>query len=143
MRMDVHAAGHTQGTDEPRWQFGGTATDVVEVVLGEGVARITGSVIDARGEPAPGAQIVLVPQERWRTDLVDRSPAIADQYGRFALENIPPGNYTLFAWAATEEIEPLNPEYIRQFEEAGLVMKLAASSEIHVDISVIPGRTVP
>ena len=49
-------------------------------------------------KPFPGASVVLVPEGK-RSALPNYyRQAVTDQLGRFALRNIVPGDYTLFAW---------------------------------------------
>jgi hypothetical protein len=122
------------------WRFSGTpaAADGIEIVLGKGVTQVSGTVTDSLLQPVGGAQVVLVPESRWRTGLLSR--ANTDQYGRFTLANIPPGLYKLFAWAADEEVEPTNPEYMQPFEPFGSSVRISDSAAIHLDIRLIPNR---
>jgi hypothetical protein len=39
-------------------------TDMLEIVLAAGVAQLDGSVSDLKGQLSPGAQVVLIPDNR-------------------------------------------------------------------------------
>jgi hypothetical protein len=41
--------------------------------------------------------------------------ALADQQRHFSLQNLPPGDYRLYAWDDLEDVEYRNPQYLKTF----------------------------
>jgi hypothetical protein len=63
------------------------------------LAVITGKVVDAEGDPVPGAQVGAV-HAIWllgKRNYQDAGSAEADERGEFRLEDLDPGGYKLFA----------------------------------------------
>jgi hypothetical protein len=65
------------------------------------VARLSGTVRAADGSPAPGATVELATRERKVSLEGSGWRATADREGRFAIANVPPGDYRLSARAAS------------------------------------------
>jgi hypothetical protein len=65
---------------------------------------------DAKQQPAPGATVLLVPAYKDVT---------TDQYGRFVLKSIEPGDYKLFAWEQEPE-DYMDPEVLKPAEDRAL-----------------------
>jgi hypothetical protein len=121
----------------------GHSPPAVELVLSSGAGRIDGTV--ARDEQSsPGASVVLVPDGKQRAQPNYYRLAVADQLGRFAMRNVTPGDYTLFAW---EQIEPgayFDPEFLGQYEDRGKAVHVEEGGHLSVQLDVIPAAdTVP
>ncbi|HEV2707542.1 MAG TPA: carboxypeptidase-like regulatory domain-containing protein [Pyrinomonadaceae bacterium] len=83
---------------------------------------IEGRVIDDQGQPIPNAGVRLAVRGG---AMFQGAPATAtDEDGRFRLDNLDPGVYTLFATAPGYVLEPerLGPRYFRVGETATLTM---------------------
>ena len=94
-------------------------------------------MVDADGLPAAGVQVVLVPEEARRTIHRLYKSGTTDQYGRFDLRGIPPGDYKLFSW---EEVEPgawEDPEFLRPFEAKGETAIAKEGEQQTVNITAI------
>ena len=91
----------------------------LEVTLSSRGARIQGAVTDADNLPAAGVWVVLVPDEPRRKHFWQYKSGSTDQYGRFDLRGIAPGNYRLFSWEKIERGEWEDPDFLRPFEEKG------------------------
>jgi 5-hydroxyisourate hydrolase-like protein (transthyretin family) len=105
----------------------------LDVLISPNVGTIQGAAVDAAGQPAPGAQVVLIPaRNRERTELF--RPVTADSTGRFAIPAIAPGEYILAAWDAIEPNAFFDPGLIRQAEEQGKVVRVAESSSQTVNL---------
>jgi len=91
-------------------------TGALEVVLSSG-GQVEGVVLNAEDQPATGAAVVLVPGQRslWRLYKENTT----DQYGRFHIKGIAPGDYKLFAWDDVETGEYEDPEFLKGFESLG------------------------
>ena len=113
------------------------AAPPVSVVVAPNAGQVEGVVIDAKGQPAPGLTVALVPEarRRGREELYDN--ATTDQYGRFAVRNIEPGEYKLFVW---EEVEPgawLDPDFLRPVESEGRTVVIREGSRESVELKVL------
>jgi len=99
--------------------------------------RVSGLVTDARGLPAPGAQAVLVPDEarRGRGDLYFN--VTTSQEGQFAFNNVPPGNYKLFAWEAVPDGAYQYPDFIRRYEDRGQILTVAPNGNTQAEGKLI------
>jgi hypothetical protein len=99
----------------------------VEVRLAAGAGRIQGTVYKNKNnnEIAASATVVLVPDERRRSNSEFYRVATADPSGRFVIGGVVPGDYVLFAWQDIERGQYMDPDFIQQYEDSG--------KPIHVD----------
>jgi hypothetical protein len=117
----------------------GRESQNLEIVLSPNSATLEGIVTNSRGEPAGGAQVVVVPNRfRDRTELF--KSASADQNGRFTVSGIPPGDYKVFAWESIEPYSWFDPEILKRDEQAGKAIRFEESSRMRLDLRVIPTR---
>jgi hypothetical protein len=108
-------------------RLSGTESNTLDIVISPNAGEINGNVIDSRGQPAPGVQVVLVPDEnRYRAELF-RS-VTSDATGHFSIPAITPGNYKLAAWEVIEPYGFFDPELIKQAEQNGKPIRVAESS---------------
>src|SRR5262249_53346485 len=91
----------------------------LEVTISSRGARIQGAVADADNLPAAGVWVALVPDEARLNQFWRYKSVTTDQYGRFDLRGIGPGNYKLFSWEKVERGEWEDPEFLKPFEEKG------------------------
>jgi hypothetical protein len=110
----------------------------MEVVISRSVGQVDGVIADDRGQPVPGVQSVLVPDNRGRVDLY--KTATTDQGGRFVIRGITPGDYKLFAWEALENYGYFDPDVIRRSESFGKAVRVAESSRLSVEGKIIPAN---
>jgi Carboxypeptidase regulatory-like domain len=102
---------------------GGTITSssagsVLEIVLSGSGGSIAGTVMhDSR--PVPGALVTLVPDppNRNREDLYESKTT--DEFGRFTMLGLPPGNFKIFAWDSPMDVNPRDPEFLKEYEDKG------------------------
>ncbi|HUE23275.1 MAG TPA: carboxypeptidase regulatory-like domain-containing protein [Bryobacteraceae bacterium] len=80
------------------------------ITVSAGAGQIEGVARDAKQQPAPGATVLLVPAYKDVT---------TDQYGRFVLKSIEPGDYKLFAWEQEPE-DYMDPEVLKPAEDRAL-----------------------
>jgi hypothetical protein len=121
------------------FRFNGRDTGNLEIVLSPNVSSLDGIVTDGRASAAPEAQVVLIPKRsRHRTDLF--KTVATDQDGRFALTNLAPGEYTLYAWEAIESNRWFDPDFVSADEQYGQSIQLSESSRHSVTLRLIPAR---
>src|SRR4029078_8966620 len=91
---------------------------LLEIVIGLRPGVVNGTVSDETRRPGGDATVVLVPDNRKRTDLYFNT--VADPSGRFRIEHVPPGNYRIFAWSEFENGVWFDSELMWGFENSGI-----------------------
>jgi hypothetical protein len=115
----------------------------IEIVLSAKTAAVTGVVrLDSSGTPAPGATVVLIPQEEERREDENAYPrATADGYGKFKINNIAPGEYRAFAWENLPLCcDYIDPEFIRPQDSKAVPVTLNATSSAGLELTAIAAR---
>lgn len=121
----------------------GHSPSPVELVLSPGAGRIDGTV-QSDEQSAPGASVVLVPEGKWRAQPNYYRQTVSDLLGRFALRNIVPGDYTLFAWEQVDRGAYFDPEFLARYEDRGKAVHIDEGGHISVKLEEIPAaETAP
>ena len=108
----------------------------LDVIIGTGVSRIEGTVIDERSQPVRSVAAILVPDQlRGRPDLFRN--VTTDQSGRFRMEGIAPGDYKAFAWETLEPFSYYDPDFVRRYEQHGHPVKVSESSNQTIQVQLI------
>jgi hypothetical protein len=111
---------------------------LLEVVIGASGGRISGKLVNARGESLSNRTVVLVPDARLRhrTDLY--KSVATDTAGAFRFQGIPPGDYELFAWENVETGAWQDPNFIRPYEGRGKKVLINENADENLELTVIP-----
>jgi hypothetical protein len=121
----------------------GHSPPALELVLSPGAGRVDGSV-ESGDQSVPGALVVLVPDGKQRAQPNYYRQALSDQLGRFAMRNIVPGDYMLFAWEQIDRDAYYDPEFLGQYEDRGKALHIEESGQATVKLEVIPAAdTLP
>jgi protocatechuate 3,4-dioxygenase beta subunit len=121
----------------------GHSPAAVELVLSPGAGRIDGTV-ESDEQSAPGASVVLVPDGKGRGQPNYYRQSVTDLLGRFAMRNIIPGDYTLFAWEQIDRGAYFDPEFLGRYEDRGTAVHVEEGGHLSVKLDVIPAaETVP
>jgi hypothetical protein len=131
----IHYAGMEVSDDEFNVIRGTQAT--LEVTISSRGGRVQGSVKDADGLPAAGVWVVLVPDEAHRNEFHLFKQRITDQYGRFDIRGIAPGDYKLFSW---EQVEPNaweDADFLKPFEAKGESVSLQEGDGKSIELVAI------
>jgi hypothetical protein len=110
----------------------------LEIVMAMDSAEIAGSVVDARGNPAPGAIVTIAPSEasrQGRIELFRRT--IADESGKFGFI-VSPGSYRVFAWEDIDVDAPRNLEFLRFFEAGARTVSAFESGRATIQVKMLP-----
>jgi hypothetical protein len=91
----------------------------LEITISSRGARVQGAVADVDGLPAAGVWVVLVPEAQRRSQSRLYKSQTTDQYGRFDLRGIAPGDYGLFSWEEAESGAWEDTEFLKPFEGKG------------------------
>ena len=98
-------------------------------------ARLDGAV-GVADAPFTGAQVVLIPDDPARAELY--KVASADQYGRFSMRGIAPGNYRVFAWEDAPTGAYRDPEFVRRYEDWGERIRVEHADQVQALPRLIP-----
>jgi protocatechuate 3,4-dioxygenase beta subunit len=109
----------------------------LEIILSSRGARVQGTVMDSDSLPQAGVSIVLVPDLAQRENYRKYKTESTDQYGKFDLRGIAPGDYKLFSWMEVEQGAREDPEFLRQFEEKGQRITLQEGDHSSVKVTAI------
>jgi len=131
-------------SEDMMFHFHGAAGATIEMVVSSAGGRVEGSLTDDQKQPISNTTVVLVPEgsRRSRTDLY--RVAETDQYGRFSMRGVVPGDYKLFAWS--EEMEAwswMDPGILSQYENQGKSLSVTENSRNSVELQTIPVRGLP
>ena len=113
------------------------SVQALELALSSGVARLEGTVTKEQ-QPCPGTAVVLVPNSERRSQPRYYRQTFSDRQGRFALQNIIPGDYEVFAWQDVERGRYLDPDFLGQFEDQGKAVTLKDGANLNLRLEVIP-----
>jgi hypothetical protein len=109
---------------------------VLEVIFTAATGSVEGTAFDRAGDPAANATIVLVPANaRKRISLYKTLVTGSD--GRFQFDEVPPGDYKVFAWDDVENGAWENAEFIRPFEARGQSIRVSENSKEALTLTVI------
>ena len=95
------------------------APPVLTITLSAAGGQLSGQVTAEKQAAAQGAMVVLIPSTEKRDQQQLYKMAPADQYGKFSMKAIPPGDYTLLAWDNVEPGAWQDPEFLARFETQG------------------------
>lgn len=117
--------------------------DAIELVLSPGAGRVEGSV-ESDDQSFPGASVVLLPDGKDRGQPNDYQRTVTDQLGRFAMRNVVPGDYTIFAWEQIDRGAYFDPEFLARYEDRGKAVHVEEGGQVSVKLDLIPAaETVP
>jgi len=112
-------------------------TGPFEVVVSSLGGQVEGVVLNAEQQPAAGAAVVLVPDPGRRSQSRLYKEVTTDQYGRFDIKGIAPGDYKLFAWEDVETGAYEDPDFLKTFESLGESLAIRAGSHESKELKLI------
>jgi hypothetical protein len=139
-----------------RWGPSGNETDLVDghldltagvsakallsVVVGADPGQITGAVHDADLNPVSAWLVLVSAGSGRRHAYVVTSSGL----GRFTLDNLPPGDYKLYAWRKQVDYGRIlyDPDYLRSVESEGQSVHVDPHSKQTVDTKLIDKRPI-
>jgi hypothetical protein len=128
----------SNGEVQPGQRFDSVKTQgPLVVALGADAGTIEGIVKNADGNAAKRVRVTLVPMgdHAGRVDL--SRFAFTGEDGTFRMQDVPPGEWRLYAWENVERGPPQSAEYRKPFEKHGVTVKLAPSATAKVELDVI------
>lgn len=115
----------------------GQSPGSLQVVLANDGAELSGAVEGPGGKPAKGAFVVLVPASPLRGVTCLYKSATTDSSGRYKIQGIRPGSYTLFAWDDASYQSWYDPAFLSAMEGRGVRLNLAEGQH-----EVLPLRSI-
>jgi hypothetical protein len=120
------------------YRFSGTDAGRIEIVLETNTAQLSGGVVDEKLQVVPGAYVVLLPEQRSRSELY--GSVRSDRDGRFYFTDVAPGTYKILALDVMPPLAYLDPAFIKRFEEQAKRVGVTEASNAIVDVRVTRNR---
>jgi hypothetical protein len=118
-------------------QLGGDSSSSIDVILGRNRKSLTGTVLALDSKPAPGAIVVLVPNQlQKRADRYRR--VVTDAQGRFRIAGMPPGAYTVYAFDEILSDAFYDPEFLRLYVGRGVDVTINDVTDSIANPKLIP-----
>lgn len=102
-------------------------------------ASLDGAVLDENNRPAANVTVVAVPDASHQNQLDRYQRSMTDQYGRFTLRGLSPGQYTVFAWQHVEEGAYYDPEFLKEYQPLGESIQVAEGAHQTLSLKALPG----
>lgn len=100
----------------------------IEIVLGDDGGSLEGDVVDADGQPATGGVMAL---RNERAAVV-----MAQAAGHFKLQNLAPGDYTVYAWDDPTEVAYADTDWMRRYGGPGVAATVTAGQSTQVKLTL-------
>ncbi|HXU50182.1 MAG TPA: carboxypeptidase-like regulatory domain-containing protein, partial [Candidatus Binatia bacterium] len=121
---------------------GGTGPSPLEIVYSSNTADVSGTVAASDNQPGIGALVVVIPN----ADAPDRErryrTATTDQYGRFDVKGVPPGEYTIIALQGMSDDQSfLDPDFMQQYANKAETLNLAEGDHKTLQLNLVSVNT--
>jgi hypothetical protein len=100
----------------------------IAIVLRDDGGSIEGDVTNADGQPVAGLVMLL---RNGRATVIPSG-------GHFKLQNLAPGDYTVYAWDDSSAVEYANPEWMRRFNGTSVTITAGQSSQLKLTQQTVP-----
>ena len=115
----------------------------LDILLSANAGRIDGTATNRDGEVLAGTRVVLIPDSPSRDQTRLYKTASINQYGKFTIRGITPGDYTLLAWENVDRFEYYNPDFVLRFESRGERVRVEEGILLNVNVQIIPAAETP
>lgn len=105
------------------------AAGPIEIVLADDGGSLEGDVVDSSGQPAAGGILLLKGSSRIGI-------AYADREGHFKIQNLPPGDYTAYAWDDVSRVQYAEPDWMRHYGSGGVAVSIAAAQNTQTKLTL-------
>jgi uncharacterized surface anchored protein len=127
------------GVDFTQGFVGGDLT----IVVNPNGGQIDGTVKNAKGDPAKGLTVTLIPDDAHKGLIWLYKTANTDQNGTFSIKSVRPGDYKLYAWEDIESGAYQDPDFVKPHESAGESVTVKQSSHENLQLKAIPAAKTP
>jgi hypothetical protein len=104
------------------------AAGPIEIVLSDDGGSIEGDVADAAGQPAAAGILLL-------RDTTRVANTTSQASGHFRLQNLAPGDYTVYAWDEPNEVEYANQDWMRRYGGGGVSVTVTAGQKQQIKLT--------
>ena len=113
----------------------------VTVTFADTPSELTGRVVDSAGNPGSYCTVVVFPVERrsWFFNSRRIAAVRPDLQGRYAVRNLPPGNYLIVARSDLDPLEWFDPGSLEKLGASAAALTIQNDASITYDITV-PAR---
>jgi len=112
----------------------------IQIKLSGKSPEVGGTVQNKDNKPVPGATVVLVPEEKRRTDWGAYGQSTTDQYGEYKMKNLRPGKYKAYAWEDLDGPEYMDPDFLKPLESKGVEIALKEGAKETLALTLIPAE---
>jgi hypothetical protein len=116
----------------------GAGPQRIDIVVSSETGSLTGTVTNKDDLPAAGATVVLVPSSQIRIQRHEYKTAPTDQYGRFEVKGLPPGEYTAYAFEKADYDVFTDAEPMHAYTGKGESVSVSANGRQSVELKMIP-----
>jgi len=102
----------------------------LDIILSRNAASLSGTVASTGQTPLPGALLVLVPQD----DPARAIARAAQDQGRFAFSNLPPGKYQILVWDQPDNDFWRDPDLRSRHQKQATTVELAPGASLTVNL---------
>ena len=116
----------------------GAGTGEVQILIRTDGQSVGGTVRSADGIPREATTVVLVPPQERRKNPARYRTANTDSNGVFRMTDVPPGDYTVFAWENVLPTAWMNPKFFEKYAKLGRSVTVTAGGPLDLQLSIIP-----
>jgi hypothetical protein len=116
----------------------GTPGGNLAILVSAAAGFVDGTVTNGDDLPVAGALVALVPEPSHRMENRLYKQTDTDQYGRFRLRGIAPGNYKVFAWDGAQDVAYQDPQFIKGVDGLGTEVRVEENAGSAVNVKAIP-----
>jgi hypothetical protein len=120
-------------TDEGVVTRGGTYP--IDIVASTQCRHIEGAVSTDNGLPSPEATVIAIPEGALRKRPDSYRVAKSDQYGRFQISGLTPGEYTIVATQDSDE-DYRDPEFLKRYHDGNETVRLAQGEDKNISLKL-------
>lgn len=116
----------------------GAGTGEIQILIRTGGQFVGGTVRTADGIPREAATVVLVPPQERRMNPARYRTANSDSNGAFRMTDVPPGDYTVFAWENALPTAWMNSKFFEKYSKLGRSITVTAGAPLDLQLPMIP-----
>jgi len=110
----------------------------LQLTLARSVGRISGIVLDDRGNPAGRGTLILLRDPPGPNSVTMLSGVGED--GRFMLSPVPPGTYRAYAWEDIEDAQRYDPDLLKAWENSSVTVTVKENGSEEITLRQIPSQ---
>ncbi|HKQ88130.1 MAG TPA: carboxypeptidase regulatory-like domain-containing protein [Candidatus Acidoferrales bacterium] len=121
---------------------GGAGPSPLDIVYSSNTADVNGTVATSDDQPGIGALVVVLPNPDAPNREMRYRTATTDQYGRFDIKGVPPGEYTIIALQGMSDDESfLDPDFMQQYANKAETLNLAEGDHKTLQLNLVSVNT--